>query len=258
MSESRSEAVEPVRTGKPAGWRAKKAEERKKRGTARKRGQRPTRRSKLVREEGGQRRSRRVKPSLNRARWQSLWDAEQLDRHLASRWRTRIASEPLCPREARVRALRAGKDHFRFAWRSGGRRRQAHFDALVSHELHTGAPVCSPAPIAPEQRGGTNPERMQQHADLARLCGRAAIPLTLLAQRTGATVRMLAAYTTRRLPSASGAARGRNVLPAGQRSVPSGWRVKSCPEKRPAFQGGGHGGRAIALMRELAESAVCS
>ncbi len=51
-----------------------------------------------------------------------FWDAEQLDRDLASRWSTRIASQPLCPREAIVRSLRAGKDHFRFAWRSCGGR----------------------------------------------------------------------------------------------------------------------------------------
>jgi len=44
-----------------------------------------------------------------------FWDAEQLDRDVASRWSTRIASQPLCPREARVRALRAGKEHFSFA-----------------------------------------------------------------------------------------------------------------------------------------------
>ena len=34
--------------------------------------------------------------------------------------------------------LGTGKDHFPFAWRSGGRR-QVHLDTLVSHELHAGA-----------------------------------------------------------------------------------------------------------------------
>ena len=87
-----------------------------------------------------------------------FWDAEQLDRDLASRWSTRIASQPLCPREARVRALRMGKDLFRIAWRSGGGRWQAHLDTLVSHELHAGAPVCSPAPIS-RSRSGAGPTR---------------------------------------------------------------------------------------------------
>jgi len=55
-----------------------------------------------------------------------------------------------------MRPLCAGQDHFRFAWRSGGNRQQAHLDALVSHELHTGAPVASPAPI-PRSRSGAEP-----------------------------------------------------------------------------------------------------
>ena len=86
-----------------------------------------------------------------------------------------------------MRALRAGQDHVRCAWRSGGRRRQAHLKALVSHELHTGTPVFSAAPIAPEQRGRADDEWMQKHTHLAGLRGSAAIPLTLLAQRTGTT-----------------------------------------------------------------------
>jgi hypothetical protein len=84
-----------------------------------------------------------------------------------------------------VRSLRAGQDSLRDEWRSGGGRRQAHLHTLVAHELHTGTPIRSPAPIAPEEWGRTHRERMQQHAHLARLCRRAAIPLTLLTQRTG-------------------------------------------------------------------------
>ena len=83
-----------------------------------------------------------------------------------------------------MRALGAGQDHFHFAWRSSGRWREAQLDALVSHELQTGAPVCSPAPIAPEQRACTCLQRMEQHTDLAWLCSGVALPLTLLAQRT--------------------------------------------------------------------------
>ncbi len=132
-----------------------------------------------------------VKTVLNRRQTErggkALWDAEQSDRHLPRCWDARVTSEPLCPREARVRALRAGKDHVRCAWRSGGGRRQAHLDALVSHEQHTGAPVLSPAPVAPEQRCRSDDERMQKHTHLARLSGSAAIPLTLVAQGTGTT-----------------------------------------------------------------------
>jgi hypothetical protein len=107
---------------------------------------------------------------------------------VTSGWRTRIASQPLFPRETRVRSLRTGQDHVRCARLRGGGWRQAHLDALMSHELLTSAPVISAAPISPEQRCGTHPEWMQQHTHLARLRASAAIPLTRLAQRTRAAV----------------------------------------------------------------------
>jgi hypothetical protein len=84
-----------------------------------------------------------------------------------------------------VCSLRAGQEPLRDEWWSGGGRRQAHLHMLVAYELHAGTPMNSAAPIAPEERERTNLERMQQDADLARLCRRTAIPLTLLAQPTG-------------------------------------------------------------------------
>ena len=114
-------------------------------------------------------------------------DTKQLDRDLARSFSTRIAREPLCPREARVGTLRTGKDDFRVAWRSSDGRHQAHLDALVPHELETGTPMLSPAPIPPEKRLIPNPERMQEHAHLAWFLGDTALPLALLAQRTRAT-----------------------------------------------------------------------
>ncbi len=47
--------------------------------------------------------------------------------------------------------------------------------------------MLSPAPVPPEKRLGTDTQWVQQHADLARLLGGAALPLALLAQRTGTT-----------------------------------------------------------------------
>jgi hypothetical protein len=72
--------------------------------------------------------------------------------------------------------------------RSRGGRRQAHLDAVVSHEQQTGAPGLSPAPIPPEQRPGTNPERMQPYPDPRRLRAGFPVPLTALAQRAAATI----------------------------------------------------------------------
>jgi len=117
----------------------------------------------------------------------AVWNAEELDRDVPSGWRTRIASQPLCPREARVRALRTGEDRVCGGRRSGGRRRQADLDALLSHQLDTGAPVCSATPVLPEKRFTPDAERMQEHADLARLFGGAPIPLALFTQLTGTT-----------------------------------------------------------------------
>jgi hypothetical protein len=54
-------------------------------------------------------------------------------------------------------------------------------------KLYASASVFSPAPVTPEQRLIPDGEWMQQHADLARFRGGVAIPLTLVAQRTGAT-----------------------------------------------------------------------
>ena len=74
---------------------------------------------------------------------------------------------------------------------------------------------------------------------------------------------MLAAYTTRRLPSASRRRSWeRRGLPAGQRSVPSGWRGKSAPVKRPVFQEvaavGGPYPEAGADEADLAACALCA
>ena len=112
-----------------------------------------------------------VKTVLNRRQTErggkALWDAEQSDRHLARCWDARVTSEPLCPREARVCSRLSRKDHFRCAWQGGGGRRQAHLDALVSQELHTGAPVLSAAPI-PRSRSGAGPTRSGCSSKLIR------------------------------------------------------------------------------------------
>src|SRR5438874_13223942 len=49
-----------------------------------------------------------------------FWDTEESDRHPTGCGNSCVASKPLCPREASVGALGAGKDHFCFARRSCG------------------------------------------------------------------------------------------------------------------------------------------
>ena len=97
--------------------------------------------------------------------------------------------------------------------------------------------MLSAAPITPEQRSGAHREGMQQHTDLTRLCRLCAVPLTLLAQGTGTTIADPGRVEHPQAAIGFAALLGWvQRLAAGQRKVPSGWRGKSSPEKRPAFQ----------------------
>jgi hypothetical protein len=68
-------------------------------------------------------------------------------------------------------------------------RLRLHLDhhLLMAQKLDAGPAMLSAAPIPPEERRGTNGQRMEEHADLARLLCGMSLPLTLLAQRTGPT-----------------------------------------------------------------------
>jgi len=116
-----------------------------------------------------------------------LWDPEEPDGDQTSGWSTCRASQAFCPRETNVRSLRTRKDHVRFAWQCDDERLEVHLHVWVSHELHTGTPVHSPAPISPEQRSGTTTKGMQEHADVPRLCRCIAIPWTRTASAAGTT-----------------------------------------------------------------------
>ena len=66
-------------------------------------------------------------------------------------------------------------------------RLRLHLDhhLLMAQKLDAGPAMLPPTPVMPEERFTPDAERMQEHANLARLCRRTAIPLTLLAERTG-------------------------------------------------------------------------
>ena len=113
-------------------------------------------------------------------RGKGFWDAEELDPHQTRGWCTRIAGQPLGPREPRMGALCPGKDRWRRDLLGLVGLRKYHLDSLVAHELHAGAPMRSPTPIPPEQGGRAHRERMQQQTHPAGLCRLVAVPLTLL------------------------------------------------------------------------------
>ncbi len=110
-----------------------------------------------------------------------IWHPKEFDPDWSIPWHRGIAPQTLGPREPKARPLCPRQDRRFEAALARRALRLPHLDALLSHKLHAGAPVCSTAPIPPEQWVRTNRERMQQHADLARLCGGAAIPLALRA-----------------------------------------------------------------------------
>jgi len=207
----------PLETIKPAGWRAKRAEERKK-------GEPPGKRARevslgeasLSEKRACHRCSGRLRRRQIERGSKGYRDAKQPDRDLASSLGASIPSEPLDPRETRVRSLSTGQDHARGGRRSGGGWRQVHLHPLVAEQLYTGPSMRFSAPIAPEERGRTHLERMQQHAHLARLCRRSSIPLTLLAE-----------WTRPATPNASAihdaqAATGFSTLLLGHKLLPSG------------------------------------
>ena len=117
-----------------------------------------------------------------------IWHSEELDAGLPLSGCVCIARQTLCPEEPNMRPLRSRKDHRRRhgAALARGVRSLPHLKVLMTHQLHTGTSMFSPAPVSPEKRRIPDGQWMQQHADLAWFLGGAALPLTLRTQRTGA------------------------------------------------------------------------
>ena len=113
-------------------------------------------------------------------------DSEELDGDLASSWSERIASQPFFPRASAVSPLRTREQKRVRFWLNLEGLFQMHVDSLTAQQLDAGPSMLSPAPVTPEERSRADFERVEQHTHLARLFGGAALPLTLLAQGTGA------------------------------------------------------------------------
>ena len=71
--------------------------------------------------------------------------------------------------------------------RRGFLRLHPNLHLLRAKKLDADAPMNAPTPVMPEKRLTPDEERMQEQAHLARLSSSAALPLALLAQRTGTT-----------------------------------------------------------------------
>jgi hypothetical protein len=112
---------------------------------------------------------------------------KEFDGDLGSSWSERIASQPFFPREAGVSPLAPREQGSACFWLHLEGLFLMHINPLIAYKLNTFPSMLPPTPVAPEERLAPDDEWMQQNADLARLFGRAAIPLALLTQRAGAT-----------------------------------------------------------------------
>jgi hypothetical protein len=114
-----------------------------------------------------------------------FWDTEQCERDPASRGNSCIASEPKRPVEAVMCALRTGQGCRDRICASREPLLLLDVYALMTKQLYAYPTVMPTTPVIPEERLISDHERMKQHADLARFGCDAAVPLTLVAQRTG-------------------------------------------------------------------------
>jgi hypothetical protein len=129
-----------------------------------------------------------VKPSPNRARWQSLLGCRTVGSSSGS-----LLGLARCERAAQI----SRDDHARAVHGTGGQARDRGRQRGPARPAppHVGntAVACTPVDAADdsnprhEQGRGTDDEGMPEHAHLARLGGGAALPLTLFPQGTGAT-----------------------------------------------------------------------
>jgi hypothetical protein len=113
------------------------------------------------------------------------WDAEYRDARQCFVRGTSVASEALSPAETSVGALCAGEESRLYNFLRWESLRQAHVNPLVVQELHHGTAMHPARPVVPEQGVWAATQWMQQYTDLAGLRGFTALPLALLAQRTG-------------------------------------------------------------------------
>jgi hypothetical protein len=176
-----------------------------------------------------------------------FWDAEQADRHPASCWGSRVASQPLLKAETIMRALRTGQGRGRDVWVGREGRLHLNLQALASQQPHACSPMKPPTPI-PRSRKEAEPtesgcEPQTHPAGFYRLW---AVLLTLLAQPTAATVYDPSGVEYPQRAIGLGALLGRvQRLACWRASRPIGLESEVLSREAASFPGGGGGGWAI-------------
>ncbi len=166
----------------------------------------------------------------------SFWDAEEFDRQRTRYRGARIASGSLLPVETIMRPLRTGQGRRRDRWAGRTAGFHLHLHPLVRQQVDARPSMVTTTPIPPEYRSRADDQWMEQHADLARLCCGVAIPLTLLAQRTGAATANAGGIDhTQTAIGFSTPLMGRKRLPCWTPQRPIGLERKILPREAACF-----------------------
>lgn len=179
-----------------------------------------------------------------------VWHSKELDADGLLGWRSRIASEALCPREPKVRPLRSRKDHRRRcgAPLAGRVLCTPHLDVLITHTLHTRPPMLPSTPITPEEGSGADGAWVQQHTYLTRLLGGSTLPLTLFTQGAGTTTADAGRIDDAQAPIGFPASLVRHQrLPGGATERAIRLQGNVLPREATVFPGQGHGCQPIPL-----------
>jgi hypothetical protein len=130
------------------------------------------------------------------------WNAKELHRDLGSTSPTRIASEPLLPTESEVCPLRPGEGRRRDGEAGWGGRFDLDRHTLLAHELDARPSIEATTPVTPQNGLWTNGQWMRASRSPGAV---SPWPCHWHCSRSGQgrQLRMLAPYTTRRLPLAS-------------------------------------------------------
>ncbi len=152
---------------------------------------------------------------------EGVGNAEQVDRHRASRGGTGVARQSLFPGQPPMCPCWTRQERSLGRWAGSESRRQLDLHSLAAHQLQTRPP--SFHRLQSRQRMGPRPPRGNSTLTWRGLAVAWPCHWHYSRNTQGQQLRMLAPYTTRRLPSASRRRScGISVWPTGQRSVPSG------------------------------------
>ena len=111
----------------------------------------------------------------------------------------------------------------------------------MPHQVHTRVPMNSAAPVAPEERPFSDAEGMEKHTYLTRLLRGMALPLALLAQRTGTATADTGSIHDAQAPvSFSALLMGEKLLISGASQCPIGLESKVLAREAACFPGQAH------------------